>query len=108
VIDTDGVLVRVDCGVDVIHSAADQEYFLSRGFGSAPKRCTSCRAYRRTVRDTSIGASNGPGAVSGGPHGYERSGGAQREYFVAICAGSATGGTPRPCGIAHGGAHARP
>jgi CxxC-x17-CxxC domain-containing protein len=90
VIYTDRVLMCVGCGVGFVHSAADQEHFLSKGFGSAPKRCTSCRAYRRTVRDASvgsIGADRGQGAAAGGPRGYERSGGAEREYFVAICTG---------------------
>jgi CxxC-x17-CxxC domain-containing protein len=86
VIYSDRVLVCVDCGVDFIHSAADQEYFLSKGFGAAPKRCPSCRAYRRALRDTSP-RSSGAVATSGGPRGYERSGGDQREYFVAICTG---------------------
>ena len=79
---TDRVLVCADCGVDFIHSAADQEYYAAKGFGSPPRRCTSCRAYRRTTRD----GGNGAGAVAGAPRGYQRTGGA-RDYFVAICTG---------------------
>jgi CxxC-x17-CxxC domain-containing protein len=41
----------VDCGVDFIHSAADQEYYAQKGFASDPKRCTSCRASRRAARE---------------------------------------------------------
>ena len=70
----------VDCGVEFIHSAADQEYYAQKGFTSDPKRCASCRAYRRATRDT------GGYDVStiGGPRGYERSG-PTREYFAVLC-----------------------
>src|SRR5689334_1196471 len=43
----DRTLSCVDCGVEFIHSAADQEYYVQKGFVSDPKRCTSCRASRR-------------------------------------------------------------
>ena len=39
----------VDCGVEFIHSAADQEFYAQKGFVSDPKRCTSCRASRRAA-----------------------------------------------------------
>src|SRR5215210_8561081 len=39
----------VDCGVEFIHSAADQEFYSQKGFSSDPKRCASCRASRRTA-----------------------------------------------------------
>ena len=81
---TDRVLACVDCGVNFVHSAADQEYYATKGFGSEPKRCTSCRASRRTTRD---GSASGPGATAGGPRGYGRTDGAAREFFVAICTG---------------------
>jgi len=71
----------VDCGVEFIHSAADQEYYAQKGFTSDPKRCASCRAYRRTTRDSGADAH-----ALGGPRGYERTEDrAAREYFVAIC-----------------------
>ncbi len=80
----DRTLTCVDCGVEFVHSAADQEYYASRSFASDPKRCTSCRAYRRTTRDDS--GPDGEGRVTGGPRGYERSEDrGPREYFVAIC-----------------------
>jgi CxxC-x17-CxxC domain-containing protein len=70
----------VDCGVEFIHSAADQEYYAQKGFTSEPKRCASCRAYRRTSRD------GGSEARSiGAPRGYERAEGGAREYFAAVC-----------------------
>lgn len=75
----DRTLTCVDCGVEFIHSSADQEYYAQKGFTSDPKRCTSCRAYRRSVRD------GGDGAAAGGPRGYARTDEAPREYFVAIC-----------------------
>ena len=65
----DRTMACVDCGVEFIHSAADQEYYAQKGFTSDPKRCASCRAYRRSTRD---GGSYDVAAV-GGPRGYERS-----------------------------------
>jgi CxxC-x17-CxxC domain-containing protein len=90
----DRTLTCVDCGVEFIHSAADQEFYAETGFASDPKRCASCRAYRRTTRDEAGGrAASGPGPaageggrVAGGPRGYERpEDRGPREYFVAIC-----------------------
>jgi CxxC-x17-CxxC domain-containing protein len=86
----DRTLTCVDCGVEFIHSAADQEYYTAKGFISDPKRCASCRAYRRTTRDgpgSGRGSSTGDGGrVVGGPRGYERpEDRGPREYFVAIC-----------------------
>jgi CxxC-x17-CxxC domain-containing protein len=76
----DRTMTCVDCGVAFIHSAADQEYYAQKGFTSDPKRCASCRAYRRSTRDT------GADPAAGGPRGYERSDDrGSREYFVAIC-----------------------
>ena len=77
----DRTLICVDCGAEFVHSAEDQEYYTQKGFSSDPKRCTSCRAYRRTSRDG--------GAESqsfGGPRGYDRAEDRPaREYFVAVC-----------------------
>jgi CxxC-x17-CxxC domain-containing protein len=78
----DRTLNCVDCGVEFIHSAADQEYYLAKGFTSDPTGCASGRAYRRATRD-------GSGSVSGalgGPRGYARTDDrGPREYFAAIC-----------------------
>jgi CxxC-x17-CxxC domain-containing protein len=76
----DRTITCVDCGVEFVHSAADQEYYAQKEFTSDPKRCASCRAYRRTNRDA-----GGDVRAGGGPRGYERTDGAPREYFVAIC-----------------------
>ena len=64
----DRTLTCADCGIEFVHSAADQEFYAQKGFASDPKRCPSCRASRRArasrrgydVRDI------------GGPRGYER------------------------------------
>ena len=78
----DRQLSCVDCGVEFIHSAADQEYYAQKGFTSDPKRCASCRAYRRSSRD---GGSYDVRSL-GGPRGYERTDDrAPKEYFAAIC-----------------------
>ena len=58
----------VDCGVEFIHSAADQEFYAQKGFVSDPKRCTSCRASRRAAREGGYDVRE-----IGGPRGYERS-----------------------------------
>ena len=77
----DRTLACVDCGVEFIHSAADQEFYAQKGFTSDPKRCTSCRAYRRAGRDDGADVRS-----IGGPSGYERTESrGPREYFVAIC-----------------------
>ena len=77
----DRTLTCVDCGVEFIHSAADQEFYAEKGFVSEPKRCTSCRASRRAARDT------GDMDVRdiGGPRGYERGDRPAREYFAVLC-----------------------
>lgn len=77
----DRVLSCVDCGVEFIHSAADQEYYVQKGFVSDPKRCTSCRASRRATRDGGYDVRD-----IGGPRGYERGDDRpQREYFAVLC-----------------------
>ena len=65
---TDRTLTCADCGVEFIHSAADQEFYSQKGFASDPKRCPSCRATRRQMRE-----STGYDVREiGGPRGYER------------------------------------
>jgi CxxC-x17-CxxC domain-containing protein len=73
----------VDCGVEFIHSAADQEFYAQKGFSSDPKRCTSCRASRRVARDSGTGYDV---REIGGPRGYERGDDRPaREYFAVVC-----------------------
>ena len=69
----DRTLTCVDCGAEFVHSAEDQEYYAQKGFVSDPKRCTSCRAARRTMRES--GASLGRAGATDGP----------REYFAVVC-----------------------
>ncbi len=68
----DRTLTCVDCGAEFVHSAADQEYYAQKGFVSDPKRCPSCRATRRAMRD------------AGSDTGRDRPA-APREYFAVIC-----------------------
>ena len=77
----DRTLICVDCGVEFIHSAADQEYYVQKGFSSDPKRCASCRASRRASREAGYDVRD-----IGGPRGYERGDDhVAREYFAVIC-----------------------
>ena len=77
----DRSLTCVDCGVEFIHSAADQEYYAQKGFSSDPKRCASCRASRRASREAGYDVRD-----IGGPRGYERGDDrVAREYFAVIC-----------------------
>ena len=95
---TDQVLTCVDCGIDFVFSASEQEFFAQKGFSSAPKRCSSCRAQRR-ASGTSGGSSYGSGGSSygsggssygsGGGSSYSGGGGysrGPREMFDAVCA----------------------
>jgi CxxC-x17-CxxC domain-containing protein len=86
---TDQVLTCSDCGIDFVFSASEQEFFAQKGFASAPKRCASCRAQRRSSGNGGgggYGNGNGGGYASGGGYGgggYSRG---PREMFDAVCA----------------------
>ncbi len=89
---TDQVLTCSDCGIDFVFSASEQEFFAQKGFASAPKRCASCRAQRRSSGNgggnggySSNGGSGGYGGSSygSGGGGYSRG---PREMFDAVCA----------------------
>jgi len=77
---TDQVINCSDCGIDFVFSASEQEFFAEKGFASAPKRCSSCRAQRR--------ASGGGASSYGNGGGYSADGGTARprEMHDAICA----------------------
>lgn len=87
---TDKVLTCSDCGIDFVFSASEQSFFAEKGFASAPKRCSSCRAQRRAAGGggSSYGNGGGGGYSSGG--GYGAGGGGYsrgpREMFDATCA----------------------
>ena len=87
---TDQVLTCADCGIDFVFSASEQEFFAQKGFTSAPKRCSSCRAQRRATGGGGSYASSGGGGYSGGGGGYSGGGGGYsrgpREMFDAVCA----------------------
>jgi CxxC-x17-CxxC domain-containing protein len=76
---TDQVITCSDCGVDFVFSASEQAFFAEKGFASAPKRCSSCRAQRRSASGGSS-YGNGGGFSSGG---YSRG---PREMHDAVCA----------------------
>lgn len=78
----DRTITCLDCGIDFIHSAADQDFYAQKGFSSDPKRCPSCRASRRAARE----AGEWDVRSIGGPRGYERGDDRpMREYFAVIC-----------------------
>ncbi|MDQ3344942.1 MAG: zinc-ribbon domain containing protein [Chloroflexota bacterium] len=77
-----------DCGIEFVFSASEQEFFAEKGFSSAPKRCSACRAQRRAA-----GGGGGGGASSyGNGGGYSGGTGAggfsrgPREMHDATCA----------------------
>jgi CxxC-x17-CxxC domain-containing protein len=69
----DKSLQCVDCGNPFTFSAADQEFFQSKGYTNEPKRCPTCRQSRKAER-----YGNGGGGSS--------SFGARRQMFPAVCA----------------------
>ncbi|MGH2446738.1 MAG: CxxC-x17-CxxC domain-containing protein [Candidatus Limnocylindria bacterium] len=81
---TDQVINCSDCGIDFVFSVSEQEFFAEKGFSSAPKRCSACRAQRRaTAGGGGAGASSyGNGGGYGGG-GFSRG---PREMHDATCA----------------------
>ncbi|MGH2357274.1 MAG: CxxC-x17-CxxC domain-containing protein [Candidatus Limnocylindria bacterium] len=75
---TDQVITCSDCGIDFVFSASEQEFFAQKGFASAPKRCSSCRAQRR-----SMGGGSSYGNGGGSYSSYSRG---PREMHDAVCA----------------------
>jgi len=77
---TDQVITCSDCSIDFVFSASEQEFFAEKGFASAPKRCSACRAQRR--------ASNGGASSYGGGGGFSDNGFSRgpREMHDATCA----------------------
>ena len=68
----DRTLTCVDCGAEFVHSAEDQEFYAQKEFVSDPKRCPSCRASRRSMRESGDSARGG---AANGP----------REFFAVVC-----------------------
>lgn len=46
----DKQLTCADCGAQFTFSAAEQEFFQSKGYTNEPKRCPTCRQARKTER----------------------------------------------------------
>lgn len=69
----DKTLQCAECGQKFVFTAAEQEFFASKGYVNEPKRCPTCREARRSQR--------GPGGRAGGDS-YR----AQREMYPAVCA----------------------
>ena len=59
-----------DCGTTFTFSVEDQEFFQSKGYTNAPKRCPECRQARKSERSGSSSSSYG----------------ALRQMFPATCA----------------------
>ena len=77
---TDQVITCSDCGIDFVFSASEQEFFAEKGFASAPKRCSSCRAQRRASGGGASSYGSGGGFAAGG---YSQG---PREMHDATCA----------------------
>ena len=67
----------VECGQEFVFSADDQQYHSERGY-TDPKRCTSCRAARRSQS----GGGGGYGGGGGGGGGFR----SDRPMFTTTCA----------------------
>jgi CxxC-x17-CxxC domain-containing protein len=48
----DKSLQCADCGATFTFTAAEQEFYSSKGFANDPKRCQSCRQSRKSQRNT--------------------------------------------------------
>jgi CxxC-x17-CxxC domain-containing protein len=48
----DRALTCVDCSQSFTFSAEDQQYHADKGFTNEPKRCPSCRAAKRSQRNS--------------------------------------------------------
>ena len=64
----DKSLQCADCGTAFTFSAAEQEFFQSKGYTNEPKRCPTCRQSRKAERYGSAGGSK------------------TRQMFPAVCA----------------------
>ena len=62
-----------DCGAAFDFTAEEQEFYQTKGYTNEPKRCSSCRAARKSER--------GGGSSYGGSSSY----GSPRQMFAATC-----------------------
>jgi CxxC-x17-CxxC domain-containing protein len=49
----DKSLQCADCGTTFTFTAAEQEFYASKGFANEPKRCQPCRQARKSQRNSS-------------------------------------------------------
>ena len=70
----DKTLTCVECSASFEFTAAEQEFFASRGLNNEPKRCPECRQARKQQRRDSRGGWDNDG--------YRR----PREMYAAVCA----------------------
>jgi CxxC-x17-CxxC domain-containing protein len=75
-----------DCGKEFNFTAAEQEFFVQKGFTNDPGRCNECRAVRK-ARTGGVNHDNDRGGYSGGGGGYGDRGPSRgpREMFSATC-----------------------
>ena len=66
----DKVLQCGDCGREFTFTAAEQEFFQSKGYTNEPKRCPECRQTRKATR------------YGNGGSGYK----SRRQMYPAVCA----------------------
>ena len=66
---SDKTLTCVECRNEYTFTVGEQEFFASRGFSNEPKRCTQCRAARKSQQ-----------------RDYGDSYGSAREMHPAVCA----------------------
>jgi CxxC-x17-CxxC domain-containing protein len=55
----DKQLTCSDCGAQFTFSAAEQEFFQSKGYTNEPKRCPTCRQARKSERNGGAGGGGG-------------------------------------------------
>ncbi len=89
---TDKTLKCVECGMDFVYAASEQELHQSLGYQNEPKRCTPCREAKRARRPGGGGGGGGGGGRAFGGGGGRGGGGGGgggggfRQYFTAVCA----------------------
>lgn len=67
----DKVLVCRDCNKEFVFTAGEQEFYAKNDFKNEPVRCPACRKARKAARNN---------------NGSEKTFGAPREMFDAVCA----------------------
>ena len=81
----DKTIACTGCGTEFVFTAAEQEFFNSKGF-TEPRRCKPCRDAAKAEKRGGGGGYGGSrgGGYGGGGGGYDRP---PREMFDAVCSG---------------------